>query len=167
MVWSLWIFDVRFQYWSGSGQTGYKGASSGFWGTNWVKHAEVQIHDLKNTCSAFQRLLKHTFPMPTATVMAISVQPRAELVICWKIRLSNGLEVLAQLRTTTKLWLFSLVIELGWLGHLVKCKLGLIILTQTKYNYPLLRIVRTWCQNALNIVANDLARVSVPAEDES
>jgi hypothetical protein len=45
------------------------------------------MHDLKITSSAFQRLLKHTFLTLTATVMAISVQPCAELAVCCKIGL--------------------------------------------------------------------------------
>jgi hypothetical protein len=51
--------------------------------------------------------------MPIATVMAISVQPRAELVVCWKIGLLNGLKLLARLRTAVRLELYSLVTKLG------------------------------------------------------
>jgi hypothetical protein len=55
--------------------------------------AGVEIHDLKITCSVFQRLLKHTFLTPTATVIAISAQLRAELVVCCGNELTNGLKL--------------------------------------------------------------------------
>jgi hypothetical protein len=35
-----------------------------------------------------------------------------ELAVCWKIRLSNGLELLAWLRTTVRIMTFKLVIKL-------------------------------------------------------
>jgi hypothetical protein len=44
--------------------------------------AKAEIHDLNITCSVFQRLLKNTFPTPTATVIAVSVQLHAELAVC-------------------------------------------------------------------------------------
>jgi hypothetical protein len=122
-VWLLWIFEVRFQYWSGSRQTGYTGVWSGFWATRWEKLIGVWIQDLNITCSAFQRLLLHTFPMPTAMFMTISVQPHVELAVCWKIGLSNGMELSARLGTTLRLWLFKLVIKIGWLGDLMQCNL--------------------------------------------
>jgi hypothetical protein len=81
---------VRIQCWTDFWPDWYTGTWSGFWATRRVKLAGVSLQDLKITCSAFQHLLIHTFMMPTTTVMAISVQPRAELVVCWKIGLSNG-----------------------------------------------------------------------------
>jgi hypothetical protein len=49
----------------------------------------------------------------------------------------------------------------------MQCSLDLIILTKTKENDLLLRIVRIWCQKALNIVSNVLTQVSIPTEDGS
>jgi hypothetical protein len=46
-------------------------------------------------------------------------------------------------------------------------QLDLTVLTKTKENDLLLRIVRIQWQTALNTVTNDLARVSVPAEGGS
>jgi hypothetical protein len=46
-------------------------------------------------------------------------------------------------------------------------ELDLTVLTKTKENDLLLRIVRIQWQNAHNTVTNDLARVSVPAEGGS
>jgi hypothetical protein len=99
MVWSLWIFKVRIHRWADFGHTGYTGAWSGFLASRWVRLAEVYIQDLKITFSALRHLLKHTFPTPTTTVMAISVQARAELAVCCGIELTNGLTLLAQLWT--------------------------------------------------------------------
>jgi hypothetical protein len=48
----------------------------------------------------------------------------------------------------------------------MQCKLDLIILTKTKENDPVLRIVRIWWQNALNTITNDLMQVSIPAEED-
>jgi hypothetical protein len=45
-------------------------------------------------------------------------------------------------------------------------QLDLIILTKTKRNDPLLRIVRIRWYNALNTVTNDLMHVSVPIEKD-
>jgi hypothetical protein len=80
-------FEITFQHRSVSGQTGYRGTWSNFWAGTWVKLTGVWIHDPKITSSAFQHLLKQTLMMSTATVMAISVQPCVELVVCCKIRL--------------------------------------------------------------------------------
>jgi hypothetical protein len=62
-----------------------------FLGQKWVRHAGVYIQDMKITCPAFRHLLKHTFSLLIAMVMAISVPPRAELAVCWKIALSKVL----------------------------------------------------------------------------
>jgi hypothetical protein len=44
---------------------------SGFWAIRWVKHAVVRIQNLEVTNSAFRPLLKHTFFITAATVIAI------------------------------------------------------------------------------------------------
>jgi hypothetical protein len=44
---------------------------SGFWATRWLRLARVWIQLLKKTKSVFRRLLKHTFLITVATVMAI------------------------------------------------------------------------------------------------
>jgi hypothetical protein len=49
----------------------------------------------------------------TATVMAISVQPRAELAVCCGIELTNRLTLLAQLWTVVRLRLLQLVVKLS------------------------------------------------------
>jgi hypothetical protein len=46
-------------------------------------------------------------------------------------------------------------------------QLDLIVPTKTKENDPLLRIIWTRWQNALNTITNILTQVSVPAEDGS
>jgi hypothetical protein len=51
--------------------------------------------------------------MPTATVIAISAQPRAELAVCCGIELTNGLTFLAQLWTVVRLQLLQLVVKLS------------------------------------------------------
>jgi hypothetical protein len=53
------------------------------------------------------------FLMPTATVVAVSVQPRAELVVCCGIELTNGLTLLAQLWTVVGLRLLQHVVKLS------------------------------------------------------
>jgi hypothetical protein len=78
-----------------------------------VKLSGVYIKYLKITCSAFRRLLKHMFPMPTATVVAVSVQPRAELAVCCGIELTHGLTLLAQLWTVVGLRLLQHVVKLS------------------------------------------------------
>jgi hypothetical protein len=47
------FFEVRFQHWTDSGQTGYTGAWSDFWASRCVILAGVYIQHLKITCSAF------------------------------------------------------------------------------------------------------------------
>jgi hypothetical protein len=58
-----------------------------------VNLARTSIHYLKLTYSAFQRLLMHTFLTPTATVIAVSVQPHTELAVCYGNELMNGLKL--------------------------------------------------------------------------
>jgi hypothetical protein len=55
--------------------------------------ARVEMHDLKITCSVFQCILKHTFLTPTAMVIAVSVQLRAELAVCCGNKLTNRLKL--------------------------------------------------------------------------
>jgi hypothetical protein len=43
---------------------------SGFWATRWVRLSRVRIQLLKEIESAFRWLLKHTFLITIATVMA-------------------------------------------------------------------------------------------------
>jgi hypothetical protein len=62
-------------------------------------------------------------------VMAILVQPRAELEVCCRNELTNGLNFFAQLQTAVRLQL---------------------VRHQNKYNNSLMRIIRTRWQNALN-----------------
>jgi hypothetical protein len=49
----------------------------------------------------------------------------------------------------------------------MECKLDVIIITKTKENDLLLRIVRIRWQNTLNTVTNILREVSVPTKDGS
>jgi hypothetical protein len=51
--------------------------------------------------------------------MAISVQSRAELAVCWKIGLTNGLE-LGTIVGSDKITTFKFVIKLGWLGNFMQ-----------------------------------------------
>jgi hypothetical protein len=74
MVWSLLIFEVRFQCWTDSIQTVYTSAWSGFGATRLVKLAVVRIQSMDVTSSSFRRLLKHMFLITAAMVMAIWAQ---------------------------------------------------------------------------------------------
>jgi hypothetical protein len=51
--------------------------------------------------------------MPTATVMAISAQPRVELAVSCRIELTKGLTHLAQLWIVVRLRLLQLVVKLS------------------------------------------------------
>jgi hypothetical protein len=70
-VWSLQIFEVRFQRSTDSRQPGYTGAWSSFWGTRRVILASVLIQLLRETKSAFWRLLKHMFLITVLTITAV------------------------------------------------------------------------------------------------
>jgi hypothetical protein len=133
-----------------------------FW-THWLYRCLVRFlqHKMVETCWGLNtRSEAHFLSFPTPTQTNISnthshSYGHFRTAACGvsgllKIRLSNGLEPLARLRTTVRLWLFKLVIKLGWLG-VTWCNATCPNRPhQNKDNSPLLRIVRTRWQNALN-----------------